>query len=527
VDVLRELGRTRPIASVRGGGSLGSSSLPAIKLFLAAEQFYRQGQYDSANAYAKRAVSIDSTFTLALRRIALTLWWGEGGRGDFGPALVAEGRHNHGLSPRESLLVTVDSMWGALGTDAQELRPLFQKLSRTLGEALQRFPEDPEIWYHRGEMAYHFGALVTPQVTAQQALDAFDRAIALDSAFGPPFQHSADLALRLQGPEAARRYLSAFIALHPGAEAGARLAYQLLDPDPARARAARVSLDTLPGSVLSFALEITKVWPDSGETAVLLARALATSRRVLTQHDSLTQRVALAQTLAYRGHLREASTTLTAENERLFLAVDPMIFAELALLNGGGLSSDTARSALSRCRPSNSWCPWSSLGLLAAAGDTVALRKLASRIDSTAKTPGEERDMWRYIAAATAPYLALARRDTALAIQRFAALPDSLCGDCYLDKLVRVRLLEARGENRQAGAVLDEVAHNHDFFVVPATDGMWALQGGRVYERLDQKQKAIAAYEFVTAVWRHADPELQPYVAEAKAALQRLGAETR
>ena len=135
--------------------------------------------------------------------------------------------------------------------------------------------------------------------------------------------------------------------------------------------------------------------------------------------------------------------------------------------------------------------------------------------------------MWRYIAAATEPYIALARRDTALAIQRFAALPDSLCGDCYLDKLVRVRLLEARGENRQAGAVLDGVAHNHDFFIMPATDGMWALEGGRVYERLGQKQKAIAAYEFVAAVWRHADPELQPYVAEAKAAPQRLGAETR
>jgi len=31
----------------------------------------------------------------------------------------------------------------------------------------------------------------------------------------------------------------------------------------------------------------------------------------------------------------------------------------------------------------------------------------------------------------------------------------------------------------------------------------------------------------VAAVWMHADPELQPYVAEARAALARLAAEPR
>ena len=120
---------------------------------------------------------------------------------------------------------------------------------------------------------------------------------------------------------------------------------------------------------------------------------------------------------------------------------------------------------------------------------------------------------------------ALARGDTVLAIRRFAGLPDSLCGNCYLDKLARVRLLAARGENREAEAVLDQVLHNHDF--VSALDGMWALEGGRVYERLGQREKAIANYGFVVDVWRHADPQLQPYVEEARAALKRLGGEPR
>jgi len=42
VGLLRELGRTRPIGAVRLA-SLGSTSLPAIKLFLRAEQYYRRG----------------------------------------------------------------------------------------------------------------------------------------------------------------------------------------------------------------------------------------------------------------------------------------------------------------------------------------------------------------------------------------------------------------------------------------------------------------------------------------------------
>jgi serine/threonine-protein kinase len=35
------------------------------------------------------------------------------------------------------------------------------------------------------------------------------------------------------------------------------------------------------------------------------------------------------------------------------------------------------------------------------------------------------------------------------------------------------------------------------------------------------------AFALVATVWRHADPELQPYVEEAKAALARLGSEPR
>jgi hypothetical protein len=45
-----------------------------------------------------------------------------------------------------------------------------------------------------------------------------------------------------------------------------------------------------------------------------------------------------------------------------------------------------------------------------------------------------------------------------------------------------------------------------------------------VNERLGNRQQAITAFQFVADIWRRADPELQPYVAEARRALTRLHA---
>jgi hypothetical protein len=53
------------------------------------------------------------------------------------------------------------------------------------------------------------------------------------------------------------------------------------------------------------------------------------------------------------------------------------------------------------------------------------------------------------------------------------------------------------------------------------------LELGRIAERLGEREKAIESYRFVTEAWRRPDPELQPFVAEARLALGRLTAEPR
>ena len=74
VRILQALGRDRPIGAVRRV-SIGSRSLPALKAFLYGEQFYRRGLWDSALVYYDQAITQDSTFALAFRRMELALGW--------------------------------------------------------------------------------------------------------------------------------------------------------------------------------------------------------------------------------------------------------------------------------------------------------------------------------------------------------------------------------------------------------------------------------------------------------------------
>ncbi len=74
-------------------------------------------------------------------------------------------------------------------------------------------------------------------------------------------------------------------------------------------------------------------------------------------------------------------------------------------------------------------------------------------------------------------------------------------------------LLAAAGRDAEAAAVFDA---SHDRRVP------MMLGRARLAERLGDRPTAVKYYDFVVQAWRRPDPELQPYVAEARAALLRL-----
>jgi hypothetical protein len=114
--------------------------------------------------------------------------------------------------------------------------------------------------------------------------------------------------------------------------------------------------------------------------------------------------------------------------------------------------------------------------------------------------------------------LALARGDTTTALRRFLAFPDSSCPGAQQRRAVQFRLLAAAGRDAEAAWVWDRLYERR----VPLL-----FERARVAERLGDRPTAIHYYEFVLQAWLHADPELQPVVAKARAGLRRLAVESR
>jgi hypothetical protein len=124
--------------------------------------------------------------------------------------------------------------------------------------------------------------------------------------------------------------------------------------------------------------------------------------------------------------------------------------------------------------------------------------------------------------AVSRAYLSLVRGDSADALRRFNSLPDTLCFRCFDHKLTRLLLRSARGEHR---AVLEELGPWTLFPTSAYVVGR--LEQARVAVRRGERERAARDYQFVIDAWRNADPELQPYVAEARSALQGLTQEPR
>ncbi|MGH7514985.1 MAG: BTAD domain-containing putative transcriptional regulator, partial [Gemmatimonadales bacterium] len=537
VRILQALGRDRPIGAVRQV-SIGSRSLPALKAFLYGEQFYRRGLWDSAAVYYDGAIAQDSTFAIALRRMASVLGWHPSSEQAYRPAgeyFRKAARLNHGLSPKDSMLIAAHSFSFAAddATDPADLIRFSYREISTYEEAARRYPDDPEVWYELGDARAHgsppLGGVPGP------ALEAFDHAIALDPGFAPAYEHTVGLAIRLHRPDLARQYAAAYLRLDP-TDVNApsiRLAALLLDPNHSGAPETARMIDSAPAPVLFGAgLGHLGDWADSAEVAVRLLRELAmrSGTGADFESDTLMYPQILALELAYRGHLHEAYAVdrrllWDPGASRFTHIADP--FLTLSLL--GVLPESLAAGTFGHAFDPAPWpMPHSStarqlrgLPWWSARRDTASLARFAHRAAQEVRTQGSARGKLqsRYLHAAATGYLALARSDSIGALRIFQSIPDTLCiaNSCFYGKLTEARLLASQGQARQAGALLDRWVWNSG-----ALFGMGVLEQARIADGLGERQKAIDSYQFVVDVWRRADPELQPFVVEARTALIRI-----
>ena len=244
----------------------------------------------------------------------------------------------------------------------------------------------------------------------------------------------------------------------------------------------------------------------------------------------------LALALAFRGHLREAATTNArlisdADASPLGNSSDPFVF--LALL--GAIDDTLARRTFAQALRTD----WGSGGTRPvpprylrgapwwlAKGDSASLQRFAERGRAMAQAGATPlaKLRGRYFGAAAEAYLALLRGDSAGAVRRFRAIPDSLCivGSCFLEKLTLARVLAAQSQDRPAARLLDRWGRAN---LPTPIHVLAALEYGRVAERLGDRAAAAQQYRFVVDAWRTPDPELIPFVEEARRGLARVGQE--
>ena len=513
VTILRELGQTEHIAAVRRA-PLGARSLPALKAFLRGEQHYRRTAWDSAVLSYERALASDSNFALPLRRLGRIVSWQRSEQDPTGLAFVLRASAlNHGLAPRDSLLLTSDSLMAALTAAADDSLTWSRKrrLFATLGEAARRYSDDPEVWYALGEARYHHGYGREIGVTDRMVLDAFKRSIELDSAFAPAYIHAIEQAFTVDGATSGLRYARAYLALNPtDKEAeGIQLVERVVHPRRARSTEMATLLDTLPFEVVRNAWSALRRWPDSAETSIRLLRVLADRSRTsaVSAADSLWI-LALPVQLAYRGHLREAVQLLASKPAR--------VFAELVLL--GGIPADSASAVFARWLAGGAFQASFAAWWWAARDDTASLHALLRRLDSAsqaASTPASRRATSYRLSAAQA-YLSLARRDTVNALPQFLALSDTLCLTCtFFDALTTSRLLAASKRYDEAVKFLS----SRLYALISPLDVTYALERARLAQKQGDATTAREAYSFVADAWMHADPELQSALSEARAAV--------
>ena len=179
--------------------TLTSTSLPAIREYLEGSSALRRGAYADAVRRFDRALELDSTFALAgMGRTNAAIWIGEG---SLGSGSLRAWSYRNRLSSRDRA-----SLRFMLGPN----HPYRSNGREWLGAAedlVAVSPDDPQAWASLADQLFHFGGLFGMSDALQRSRRAYERAIALDSAYLPGWEHLAWIEVMTGDSNQARRVI--------------------------------------------------------------------------------------------------------------------------------------------------------------------------------------------------------------------------------------------------------------------------------------------------------------------------------
>ena len=516
MSALKQLAAVRPVGSAPIY-SLGSASLPALKAFLQGEQQFRRTAFDSAALYYEQAIAVDSLFALPFHRLfGLQVWQLPGINANARVYALRAGALNHGLPPRDSLLVVADSLSAAYPASSYGDSAYWTHARRLLGaldQAARRYPEDPEVWYSLALAQFTYGQALG--YSSPGIAQVVDRSIRLDSSFAPAYLSGILLAGRNGDEPALRRYARAYLKHGPaGAQADAiKLMFALVGADEAQRKRL---IESASDAVLFGTYNKISWSTDSSELAVQIARDLVRRSHSASPTDSMIASFDLGFALAWRGHVAAAYKATGNQASRLF--------GSLVLLDG--VPRDTAAQVFQKLLNAPLWPPTQlpmAISWWSKQRDTISLLAVVRRAEEAAQSQsrGLAGEYSRWLANSARAHLSLIRRDTVAAIDRFKALPDTACPACFADRILLAELLIGARRLQEAEPLLrkdlaDRSAQNNPLFV------LWELERGRLAERQGDSPNALAHYRLVEEAWSQADPGLRWAVDSARLGRTRL-----
>jgi tetratricopeptide (TPR) repeat protein len=151
-----------------GLAALTTSSMPALKAYLAGMGLLRQGSFEAAVDVFEHATAEDSTFALAHYRLALAAAWAK--RFDLTRLSAARAvEHGDRLSRRDRLLLEgVLAYYDGRPDDAEA----------SFRDLLGAYPDEVEGWLQLGEVLYHYNPLRGRPI--EESLPAWERALELE-----------------------------------------------------------------------------------------------------------------------------------------------------------------------------------------------------------------------------------------------------------------------------------------------------------------------------------------------------------
>ena len=176
--------------------SLTSASLPAVRAYLAGRAAARDWKWPLAIEQFDRALEHDSAFALAGIGLASASNMLDGSQFQRGTRIAL--RDKDRLSWRDRALLEAAGLKG-------------------LQEVVEKIPDSPEAWIRLGDQYFHYGRLHGIADADARALDAFLRALALDSLTvanpnAEALMHFSELGLNAGDTGLVRRLLTLVIA---------------------------------------------------------------------------------------------------------------------------------------------------------------------------------------------------------------------------------------------------------------------------------------------------------------------------